>query len=139
MFVPGDLSKSPFCLDKFYVDGTSSEIMTDTEKTAFFSVLTPEEMAVVDTVKAADLLARYRVPLSGFIVTRLIPMELLKENIPEYLRNRIEMQKGCLDKIRKQVGKKVFPLVSEFDNETKGLKTIEGMATVMFGGERIPI
>ena len=112
--------------------GTSSKIMTDTEKTAFFFVLTPEDMTIVDTLKAADLFAKYRVPLSGFIVNRVISTELLKENIPEYLRNRIDMQKGCLDKIHKQFGGKVLSLVPEFDSEIKGMEMIKLMAESMF-------
>ena len=57
--------------------GTSSKIMTDIEKTAFFFVLTPEEMTITDTLKAAHLFAKYRVPLSVFIVNRVISTELL--------------------------------------------------------------
>ncbi len=71
-------------------------------------------------------------PLSGFIVNRVISTELLKENIPEYLRNRIDMQKGCLDKIHKQFGGKVLSLVPEFDSEIKGMEMIKLMAESMF-------
>ncbi len=34
---------------------TSSGILTDREKTAFFVVVTPEEMSILDTQKAATL------------------------------------------------------------------------------------
>lgn len=51
--------------------------MTNLEKTAFFFVLTPEEMTITDTLKAADLFAKYRVPISVFIVNRVISTELL--------------------------------------------------------------
>ncbi len=112
--------------------GTSSKIMTDTEKTAFFFVLTPEEMTIIDTLKAADLFAKYRVPLSGFIVNRVLSTELLREKIPEYLRNRIEMQRGCLDKIHRQFGENVLSLVPEFDSEIKGMEMIKLMAEAMF-------
>src|SRR5439155_5338611 len=38
--------------------GASSRILTDKEKTAFFFVVVPEEMIILDTAKAAELFAR---------------------------------------------------------------------------------
>jgi arsenite/tail-anchored protein-transporting ATPase len=112
--------------------GNSSKIMTDTEKTAFFFVLTPEEMTIVDTEKAAQLFARYKVPLSGYIVNRVIKRELLEDNIPTYLKNRIEMQVGALKMIDETFGSSVLSSVPEFDSEIKGLDVIRNLAEVMF-------
>ena len=112
--------------------GASSKIMTDTEKTAFFFVLTPEEMTIVDTEKAAGLFAKYNVPLAGYLVNRVIDRELLNENIPEYLRNRIEMQAGALEMIDSKFGDTVHSRVPEFDSEIKGLNVIKELAEVMF-------
>jgi len=112
--------------------GASSKIMTDTEKTAFFFVLTPEEMTIVDTEKAAGLFAKYDVPLAGYLVNRVISRDLLNENIPEYLRNRIEMQAGALKMIDGKFGGTVHAKVPEFDSEIKGLDVIKKLAEVMF-------
>jgi arsenite-transporting ATPase len=112
--------------------GASSKIMTDTDKTAFFFVLTPEEMTVVDTEKAAKLFAKYDVPLAGYVVNRVIDRDLLKENIPSYLKNRIEMQAEALNLIDNTFGASVLSSVPEFDSEIKGLDTIRELAEVMF-------
>jgi arsenite-transporting ATPase len=112
--------------------GQSSKIMTDTKRTAFFFVLTPEEMTIVDTEKAAGLFAKYDVPLAGYLVNRVINRDLLNENIPEYLRNRIQMQAGALEMIDKKFGATVHSRVPEFDSEIKGLDTIKELAEVMF-------
>jgi len=112
--------------------GMSSKIMTDTEKTAFFFVLTPEEMTIVDTEKAAGLFARYDVPLAGYVCNRVINRELLNQNIPDYLRNRIAMQADALAMIDDKFGAGVLARVPEFDSEIKGLKTIKELAEVMF-------
>lgn len=117
--------------------GSSSKIMTDTEKTAFFFLLTPEEMTIVDTEKAAQLYAKYNVPLSGYIVNRVIDRELLKDNIPAYLRNRIKMQAGALEMIDQTFGSSVLSSVPEFDSEIKGLDVIRNLAEVMFE-EKLP-
>jgi arsenite-transporting ATPase len=112
---------------------TSSGILTDKQKTAFFFVLVPEEMIILDTQKAASLFAKY-VPLSGYIVNRVIPPELAQQNIPDYLRNRMNMQKGYLDKIDQIFGNEVLTRVPEFERDITGLEMIEKVADAMFGG-----
>ena len=114
---------------------TSSGILTDRQKTAFFFVVTPEEMIIQDTQKAAGLFAKFNVPLSGYVVNRVIPPELATQNIPEYLRNRIAMQNTYLEKIDKTFGDKVVARVPEFERDITGLAMIEKLAGVMFGGE----
>jgi arsenite-transporting ATPase len=116
-----------------YRINTSSSILTDREKTAFFFVIIPEEMAILDTKKAAGLFAKYSVPISGYIVNRVIPPELAEQNIPEYLRRRLEMQSGYLDEIDTVFGGQVMARVPEFERDITGLEMIERMAQAMFG------
>jgi len=117
-----------------YRINTSSGILTDKQKTAFFFVLVPEEMIILDTQKAAGLFARFNVPLSGYIVNRVIPAELAQQDIPAYLRNRIEMQRQYLDKINRTFGGEVLAWVPEFERDITGLPMIEKVANAMFGG-----
>jgi arsenite-transporting ATPase len=114
----------------------SSSILTDKEKTAFYFVLVPEEMIILDTQKAAGLFAKYDVPLSGYIVNRVIPEELAKSNIPEYLRNRMEMQTKYLKKIDQTFGDEVLTNVPEFERDITGLPMIEKVANALFEGKR---
>jgi len=111
----------------------SSSILTDKEKTAFFFVVVPEEMIIFDTQRAAKLFAKFNVPLSGYIVNRVIPEELRGQHIPDYLRNRLEMQNGYLKKIDTVFGKDVLARVPEFERDIAGLPMIEKMAHTMFG------
>ncbi len=114
---------------------TSSGILTDKQKTAFFFVLVPEEMIILDTQKAVGLFSKYNVPLSGYVVNRVIPPELANQNIPEYLRNRLQMQKGHLEQIDQLFGSEVLARAPEFDRDITGLPMIEKLANVIFGGE----
>ena len=115
-----------------YRINTSSSILTDKQKTAFFFVITPEEMIILDTQKAAGLFAKFDVPLAGYIVNRVIPPELAGQDIPEYLRNRLEMQKGYLDRIGQVFGKDVLTRVPEFERDITGLPMIEKVANALF-------
>jgi arsenite-transporting ATPase len=117
-----------------YRINTSSSILTDKEKTAFFFVIIPEEMAILDTQKAAGLFAKFQVPLSGYVVNRVIPEELASQNIPDYLRHRLDMQQAYLYRIAQLFGKEVLAHIPEFERDITGLPMIERMAEVMFGG-----
>lgn len=118
---------------------TSSSILTDKQKTAFFFVLVPEEMILLDTAKAASLFAKFEVPLSGYIVNRVIPPTLMEQNVPDYLRNRFQMQREYLAKIDNTFGAQVLAHIPEFERDITGLPMIERMAHQMFesnGGGR---
>jgi len=114
----------------------SSSILTDKGKTAFFFVVVPEEMIILDTKKAAGLFAKFDVPLAGYIVNRVIPPELAGQDIPAYLRNRMEMQTTYLKEIDQVFSGEVLARIPEFERDITGLPMIERMAEVMFGGKR---
>jgi len=113
----------------------SSGILTDREKTAFFFVLVPEEMIILDTLKAAELFAKFEVPLSGYIVNRVVPPGLADQDIPEYLRNRIEQQRASLERIDDLFGGEELRRIPEFERDITGLETIAAMAREMFGSD----
>jgi len=111
----------------------ASKILTDRQKTAFFFVLIPEQMILLDTAKAAEMFARFNVPLAGYIVNRVLPESLARENVPAYLRKRIEMQRGQMDQIERDFGRSVLARVPELERDVTGLEMIERVATLMYG------
>jgi arsenite-transporting ATPase len=120
-------------LDIKYRINTSSGILTDKEKTAFFFVIIPEEMVLLDTQKAASLFAKYQVPLSGYLVNRVIPPELTQQNIPDYLKHRLEMQVNYLKRIDDLFKGEVLAQIPEFERDITGLPMIAKVAEAMFG------
>jgi arsenite-transporting ATPase len=120
-------------LDIKYRINTSSGILTDKEKTAFFFVIIPEEMVLLDTQKAASLFAKYQVPLCGYVVNRIIPPELTQQNIPDYLKHRLEMQVNYLKRIDDLFKGDVLAQIPEFERDITGLPMIAKVAEAMFG------
>ena len=111
----------------------SSAIMTDKAKTGFFFVVVPEDMIIRDTQKAAVLFGQFDVPIVGYVVNRVIPHQLLEQKIPDYLRNRIQMQDGYLRQIRSTFGDQVVAQVPELERDVTGLAMIEKLAGIMYG------
>jgi arsenite/tail-anchored protein-transporting ATPase len=115
----------------------SSRILTDRQKTAFFFVVVPEEMIILDTEKAAQLFAKFDVPLSGYVVNRVLPAELAGQNIPPYLKNRLAMQGRYLDQIDKTFGNQVIARVPELERDVTGLPMIEKLAGLMYANGKM--
>lgn len=118
----------------------SSQILTDKQKTAFFFVVVPEEMIIFDTQKAAELFAKFDVPIAGYVVNRILPEALLRENVPPYLKNRMQMQQGYLAKIEEKLGRQVVAQVPEMERDVTGLDMIRKLSEIMYGegvGEKL--
>jgi arsenite-transporting ATPase len=90
-------------------------------------------MVIKDTLKAAELFAKFDVPLSGYIVNRVLPADLKGKQIPEYLKNRLSMQEHYLKVIDTTFEKQVLASVPEMERDVTGLAMIEKMAKAMFG------
>jgi arsenite-transporting ATPase len=110
----------------------SSSILTDKEKTAFFFVITAEQMIIADTVKAAELFAKFDVPLSGYIINRVLSDSLKDQDIPEYLKNRLSMQEHYLKVINETFSGQILASVPEMERDVTGLAMIEKLAAAMF-------
>ncbi len=110
----------------------SSGILTDRSKTAFFFVLTAEEMVINDTVKAAELFAKFDVPLSGYIINRVLPAELRNQKIPEFLKDRLSMQEHYIKVIDDKFPGQILASVPEMERDVTGLAMIDCMAKAMY-------
>src|SRR5438094_5804882 len=111
----------------------ASKILTDRERTAFFFVIVPEEMILLDTRKAAELFGRFDVPIGGYVVNRVLPEELARQDVPAYLRNRTAMQKDQRGGRQRNFGSQVLAHVPELERDVTGLPMLERVAALMYG------
>ena len=93
-------------------------------------------MTILDTQKAAELFARFDVPVSGYVVNRVLPAELRESNIPTYFRNRMQMQEKYLSEIRNNLGGQILAYVPEMERDVTGLPMIERLAQQLFENSR---
>ena len=114
----------------------SSRILTDRERTAFVFVVVPEQMIILDTEKAAQLFAKFDVPIAGYIVNRVLPAELASQTLPAYLRNRLQVQGRYLETIKQTFGGQLVGYVPELERDVTGLPMIERLAGIMYGDGR---
>ena len=95
-------------------------------------MVVPEEMIILDTEKAAQLFAKFDVPIAGYVVNRVLPADLARQDIPPYLQNRLKMQARYLQEIDKTFRNQVVAWVPELERDITGLPMIEKLAGLMY-------
>lgn len=109
-----------------------SSMVRDKDHTAFFYVIIPESMPILDTKKALEMFQAFNISLSGVLVNQVYPIELLDDpRVPTYLKNRISMQQKYMGTIRNEFGPLIRGVVPMFDREPKGLEMISKVANVL--------
>jgi anion-transporting ArsA/GET3 family ATPase len=66
------------------------------------------------------------------VVNRVLPADLNRDNIPVYLKNRINLQQKYMEEIRGTLGKDVLAYVPEMERDVVGLHMIERLAEKLF-------
>jgi len=108
---------------------TFTDLITDTKRTAFFMVLIPEKMAILDTERALEMFEALGIGMSGLIVNMIYPRSLLeRSSLSDLLRNRIEMQQRHLKVMREKFAGQIVCNLPMYPREPKGLERIAQVA-----------
>ncbi len=106
-----------------------TDLITDARRTAFFMVLIPEMMAILDTERALAMFESLGMQMTGLVVNQVYPADLLaREGTSQYLRNRVEMQQRYLKVIAEKFRDRVKTVVPMLTREPKGAELIEQAA-----------
>lgn len=103
-----------------------TNLLTDASKTAFFMVMTPEEMAILDTERALEMFRELNITLSGVVLNQVYPQELLNDpKLPELIKGKIKSQQKHLEEIREKFDGLVKAAIPMYDREPKGLQMLD--------------
>ncbi|MEM3052030.1 MAG: ArsA family ATPase [Candidatus Caldarchaeum sp.] len=105
---------------------TFTDVMKDRDKAAFFMVITPEKMSIIDTEKALEMFRSVGLELSGIVVNKVLPPEMASNPSP-FIANKLKQQAECIEEIMNKFGKLVTAMIPMFPKEPRGL---EGISTV---------
>jgi arsenite/tail-anchored protein-transporting ATPase len=110
--------------------GHAKELLTDPEKTAFFFVTLPEALPIAVIRRFINWFTDFGIPVGGVIVNQVIEVDD-PERVPEFVRNRMEMQREHLQVIREEFGDQVRAVVPLYDDEVRGVPALERAAGVL--------
>lgn len=121
-------------MDIKYRLGFMAKIISNRDNTALFYVVIPEQMAIMDTEIAIKEFKKFGIELSGIIVNQIYPKELASDqNMPEFMKNRVNMQQGNMEIINKKFAGMIVAKVPMMDREPKGLAMLEKTASIVYG------
>lgn len=95
------------------------ELLTDPERTAFFFVTLPESLPIAVIRRFINWFTDFGIPVGGVVVNGVIETDD-PDRAPEFVRNRIAMQREHLEEIRGQFEGMVRAVVPLHDSEIRG-------------------
>src|SRR5512142_1045941 len=107
------------------------ELLTDAEQTAFFFVTLPEALPIAVIKRFINWFHDFGIPVGGVIVNMLIDKAQVRQDSPEFVRNRVAMQDSYMAEIWRDFDN-VRAIVPLFDNEVRGTEALRMVAEFAF-------
>ncbi len=107
------------------------ELLTDPDKTAFFFVTLPEALPIAVIRRFIDWFTDFGIPVGGVVVNQVIQQETGVE-MPEFVRNRMQMQSGYLDEVGERFAGQVRAVFPLYDDEVRGISSLDRAAADLF-------
>jgi len=113
--------------------GHAKELLTDDEKTAFFFITLPEALPIAVITRFLNWFEEFGIPVGGVVVNMRIDPADLGDNPPEFVRNRIEMQREYMTEIWDRFDN-VRAIVPLFQTQVQGVDMLAQVSRHLFSG-----
>jgi arsenite/tail-anchored protein-transporting ATPase len=110
--------------------GHAKELLTDPEKTAFFFVTLPEALPIAVIRRFISWFMEFGIPVGGVVVNQVI--EAGEGDLPDFVRNRVEMQGQYMAQIEEAFGHQVRAILPLYDDELQGVEDLKMTAGDLF-------
>jgi arsenite-transporting ATPase len=107
------------------------ELLTDPARTAFFFVTLPEALPIAVIRRFIAWFTDFGVPVGGVVVNQVIREEP-GPDAPEFVRNRVTMQREYLEQIQKDFAGMVRAVLPLYDDEIRGVTSLDRAAGDLF-------
>ena len=109
----------------------AKELLTDPEKTAFFFVTLPEALPIAVIKRFISWFTDFGIPVGGVVVNQVIRPEE-GESLPDFVKNRVAMQREHLGVIGETFGDQVRAVLPLYDDELQGIDDLKMAAGELF-------
>jgi len=112
--------------------GHARELLTDEQKTAFFFVTLAEALPIAVITRFIGWFHDFGIPVGGVIVNMMIDRAQVKEDSPEFVRNRVEMQARYMEDVWEKFDGLVRSIVPLYETEVRGVEMLKRTANSLF-------
>jgi arsenite-transporting ATPase len=106
--------------------------LTDPAKTAFFFVTLPEALPIAVITRFIGWFHDFGIPVGGVIVNMILDQQALGQSAPEFVLNRVQMQREYMTTIWDKFDGSVRALLPLFDQEVRGLGMLARASAALF-------
>ncbi len=112
--------------------GHARELLTDPEKTSFFFVTLPEALPIAVITRFIGWFHDFGIPVGGVLVNMLIDSSQVKDDAPDFVRNRLAMQQRYMEDIWEKFDGMVRSTTPLFETEVRGVPMLQRLAENVF-------
>jgi arsenite-transporting ATPase len=110
----------------------AKELLTDPELTSFFFVTLPEALPIAVITRFINWFEEFGIPVGGVVVNMLIDMKSVPVDAPDFVKNRVAMQREYMQQIWDTFDGEVRAIVPLFETEICGVEMLERTADQLF-------
>jgi arsenite-transporting ATPase len=112
--------------------GQARQLLTDSDKTAFFFVTLPEALPIAVITRFIGWFQDFGIPVGGVVVNMVLDRQAMGSNVPEFVLNRMQMQDDHMKTIWEKFDGSVRAVVPLFDQEVRGVSMLRRASRVLF-------
>jgi len=110
----------------------AKELLTDDALTSFFFVTLPEALPIAVITRFIGWFHEFNIPVGGVIVNMQIDKNSIKDDTPDFVKNRVKMQDAYMDDIEEKFDGMVRAVLPLFETEVRGVDMLERAAALLF-------
>jgi len=110
----------------------AKDLLTDKTLTSFFFITLPEALPIAVITRFIDWFHDFNIPVGGVIVNMQIDKNSVKENAPDFVKNRVAMQDAYMEKIDQEFGNRVRAVLPLLETEVRGVDMLKRMVELLY-------
>jgi arsenite-transporting ATPase len=110
----------------------AKELLTDKALTSFFFVTLPEALPIAVVTRFIDWFREFDIPVGGVVVNMVIDRQSVKDDSPDFVKNRVAMQDAYMLKIDQEFGNRVRASLPLLETEVRGVEMLNRMVALLY-------
>jgi arsenite-transporting ATPase len=110
----------------------AKELLTDKALTSFFFVTLPEALPIAVITRFIGWFREFNIPVGGVVVNMVIDKQSVKDDTPDFVKNRVAMQDAYMEKIDQEFGNRVRAALPLLETEVCGVDMLKRMVSLLY-------
>jgi len=110
----------------------AKQLLTDDTLTSFFFVTLPEALPIAVITRFIGWFHDFNIPVGGVVVNMQIDKSSVKDDSPDFVKNRVSMQDAYMEKIDQEFGNRVRAVLPLLETEVRGVDMLKRMVSLTY-------